>query len=37
MIREFRTSNNSIKEDNDYCFDIGSEKYFEKFWSQLNK
>lgn len=34
--RKFRTNNNSIKENNDYCFDVGTEKYFEKIWEQLN-
>jgi hypothetical protein len=35
--KRYKTSNNLIKEDDLYCFDIGSEMYFEKIWNQLNK
>jgi hypothetical protein len=33
--RSFRVNGQSIKESNDYCFDIGEEKYFDKLWTAL--
>ena len=35
--RHFRAINGIIKETNDMCFEIGSEKYFENIWKKFDK
>ena len=34
MERTFRINGQSIKESNDYCYDLGDSKYLEQLWTQ---